>query len=115
MLYTVNKSPLSTASLASVLRIAPEGAPILLYEDGVYAAVNGAKSTPIIQDALGAHPIYALDAGTGHRQGTGRHPGHWLRWIRGIGGAARRRSLAIETRQQGEHSWTSKQTRFRTR
>ena len=62
MLYTVNKSPLSTISLASVLRIAPEGAPILLYEDGVYAALKGAKSTPIVQDALGAHPIYALDA-----------------------------------------------------
>ena len=62
MLYTVNKSPLSTISLASALRIAPAGAPILLYEDGVYAALNGAKSTPIVQDALAAHPIYALDA-----------------------------------------------------
>ena len=62
MLYTVNKSPLSTNSLTSALRIAPTGAPILLYEDGVYAALGGAKSTPIVQDALEAHPIYALDA-----------------------------------------------------
>ena len=62
MLYTVNKSPLSTISLASVLRIAPTGAPILLYEDGVYAAMGGAKSTSIVQDALDTHPIYALDA-----------------------------------------------------
>jgi tRNA 2-thiouridine synthesizing protein B len=62
MLYTVNKSPLSTTSLASVLRIAPTGAPILLYEDGVYGAMRAAQSTPIVQDALDAHPIYALDA-----------------------------------------------------
>jgi tRNA 2-thiouridine synthesizing protein B len=62
MLYTVNKSPLSTVSLASVLRIAPSGAPILLYEDGVYAAMRGAKSTQVVQDALDKHPVYALDA-----------------------------------------------------
>ena len=62
MLYTVNKSPLSTTSLSSVLRIAPAGAPVLLYEDGVYAAMPNAKSAPIVQDALASHPIYALDA-----------------------------------------------------
>ena len=62
MLYTVNKSPPSTSSLASVLRVAPESAPILLYEDGVYAAIPAAKSAQIVQDALASHPIYALDA-----------------------------------------------------
>jgi tRNA 2-thiouridine synthesizing protein B len=62
MLYTVNKSPLSTTSLSSVLRIAPAGAPVLLYEDGVYAAMPNAKSAPIVQDGLTSHPIYALDA-----------------------------------------------------
>ena len=62
MLYTVNKSPSSTTSLSSVLRIAPAGAPILLYEDGVYAAMPDAKSTSFVQDALASHPIYALDA-----------------------------------------------------
>ncbi len=62
MLYTINKSPLSTNNLSSALRIAPAGAPILLYEDGVYGAMPGSKSTPIVQDALGAHAIYALDA-----------------------------------------------------
>ena len=62
MLYTVNKSPLSATSLSSVLRIAPAGAPILLYEDGVYAAMLDAKSTSIVQDALASNPIYALDA-----------------------------------------------------
>jgi tRNA 2-thiouridine synthesizing protein B len=62
MLYTVNKSPLSTNSLSSVLRIAPPGSPVLLYEDGVYAAMPGAASTPLIEQALAAHPVYALDA-----------------------------------------------------
>ena len=62
MLYTVNKSPLSTDSLSSLLRIAPAGAPVLLYEDGVYAALPNAKSTPLVEGAMADHPFYALDA-----------------------------------------------------
>lgn len=62
MLYTVNKSPLSTDSLYSLLRIAPAGAPVLLYEDGVYAAMPSAKSTSTVERAMVDHPIYALDA-----------------------------------------------------
>jgi tRNA 2-thiouridine synthesizing protein B len=62
MLYTVNKSPLSANSLNSVLRIAQAGAPVLLYEDGVYAAMPGARSADIMTSALAEHPIYALDA-----------------------------------------------------
>jgi tRNA 2-thiouridine synthesizing protein B len=62
MLYTVNRSPLSASSLQSVLRIAPAGSPILLYEDGVYAAVPGASSAPLMHAALANHSIYALDA-----------------------------------------------------
>jgi tRNA 2-thiouridine synthesizing protein B len=62
MLYIVNKSPLSTNSLDSALRIAPAGAPILLYEDGVYAAMPGAKSETTVTSAMARHPIYTLDA-----------------------------------------------------
>jgi tRNA 2-thiouridine synthesizing protein B len=62
MLYTVNKAPLSTNSLASVLRVAQEGSPILLYEDGVYAALPGAQSAGNVTTAMQKHPIYALDA-----------------------------------------------------
>lgn len=62
MLYTVNKSPLSTLNLSSLLRIAPQGAPILLYEDGVYAALPGARSEGLVREALAQHPLYALDA-----------------------------------------------------
>jgi tRNA 2-thiouridine synthesizing protein B len=62
MLYIVNKSPLSTLNLESVLRIAPHGAPILLYEDGVYAAAAGARSAAQVITAQTDHPLYALDA-----------------------------------------------------
>ena len=62
MLYTVNKSPLMFGNLKSALRIAPEGKPILLYEDGVYAAVAGAASEDLIKQALKQHPVYALRA-----------------------------------------------------
>ena len=62
MLYTVNKSPLMFGNLESVLRIAPADAPILLYEDGVYAAVKGAASADLIKQALEQHPVYALRA-----------------------------------------------------
>jgi tRNA 2-thiouridine synthesizing protein B len=62
MLYTVNKSPLMFGNLKSVLGIAPEGDPILLYEDGVYAAVAGAASEGLTKQALKQHPVYALQA-----------------------------------------------------
>ena len=62
MLYTVNKSPLMFGNLKSVLRVAPAGEPILLYEDGVYAATEGAASEELIKRALEQHPVYALQA-----------------------------------------------------
>ena len=62
MLYTVNKSPLTTTNLETCLAIAPEGEPILLYEDGVYAALDGGRLSTRIKEALEQHPIYALEA-----------------------------------------------------
>jgi tRNA 2-thiouridine synthesizing protein B len=62
MLYTVNKSPFSAKSLSSVLRVAQAGSPVLLYEDGVYAAMPGARSATTVSAALADHTIYALDA-----------------------------------------------------
>jgi tRNA 2-thiouridine synthesizing protein B len=62
MLYTVNKSPLMFGNLKSLLRITPAGEPILLYEDGVYAAAQGTASADLIQQALEQHPVYALQA-----------------------------------------------------
>jgi tRNA 2-thiouridine synthesizing protein B len=62
MLYTVNKAPLSANNLSSVLRVAQAGSPILLYEDGVYAVLPGARSADTVSTALSKHPVYALDA-----------------------------------------------------
>jgi tRNA 2-thiouridine synthesizing protein B len=62
MLYTVNKSPLMFGNLESLLRIAPADEPILLYEDGVYAAVKGAASEELVRQTLDKHPVYALQA-----------------------------------------------------
>ncbi len=60
MLHTINKSPLSSNSLYSALRIAVEGDPLLLLEDGVYAAMPGTITEPAIRAALVTHPLYAL-------------------------------------------------------
>ena len=62
MLYMVNKSPLMFGNLKSLLRVAPAGDPILLYEDGVYAAAAGTASQNLSKQALEAHPVYALQA-----------------------------------------------------
>ena len=62
MLCTVNKSPLTTTNLETCLSIAPEGEPILLYEDGVYAVMDGGRLSTRIKEALERHPIYALEA-----------------------------------------------------
>jgi tRNA 2-thiouridine synthesizing protein B len=62
MLYTINKSPLMFGNFKSVLRVAPAGEPILLYEDGVYAAAAGAASEDLAKQALAQHPVYALQA-----------------------------------------------------
>jgi tRNA 2-thiouridine synthesizing protein B len=62
MLFTVNKSPYLHRSLESCLRVAPEGAPLVLYEDGVYAAAAGTTVEPLARQALARHPVYAVEA-----------------------------------------------------
>jgi len=62
MLFTLNDSSLTSNSLDSLLRIAPSGAPILLYEDGVFSAMEGTRDSQKMINALKDHPIYALDA-----------------------------------------------------
>ncbi len=61
MLHTVNKSPLASTNLESALRVAAAGAPILLLEDGVYAARPGSRSQGLLDSALASHPVYALE------------------------------------------------------
>jgi len=62
MLYMVNKSPLMTNNLETCLEIAPASEPILLYEDGVYAAMNGGRFSEKLREAMEQRSIYALDA-----------------------------------------------------
>ena len=62
MLHTVNKSPFSSTSLDLCLRFVKKGEPILLYEDGVYAALAGTAQEGKIKGALGSNPVYALSA-----------------------------------------------------
>ncbi len=60
MLHTVNKSPTGSGSLESALRVAAPGSPILLLEDGVYAARPGTRAQGLLASALAGHPVYAL-------------------------------------------------------
>ena len=60
MLHTVNNSPLGSPSLQSALRVAAAGDPLLLLEDGVYAARAGTRAEALVKSALASHPVYAL-------------------------------------------------------
>lgn len=62
MLHTVNKSPFERNALKSCLRLAAKGAPILFFEDGVYAATKSTTFTGTVETALKDHPLFVLDA-----------------------------------------------------
>jgi len=51
-----------TRNLETCLTIAPAGEPVLLYEDGVYGALEGGCLTEQVRAALEQRPIYALAA-----------------------------------------------------
>ena len=54
ILHTINKSPQNSA-FKSCLRVAAKDSAILLIEDGVYAAIEGANIVELLQ-----HKVYAL-------------------------------------------------------
>ena len=60
MLHTVNKSPFERTSLESCLRLAKKGSPILLLEDGIYAAMKGTAATAKMETAAKDHPVFVL-------------------------------------------------------
>ena len=62
MLHTINKSPFSHQILNTCLRFAQSQEPILLYEDGVYAAMAGTELESFISEVINKHPVYALQA-----------------------------------------------------
>ncbi|MBI4665864.1 MAG: sulfurtransferase complex subunit TusB [Nitrospinae bacterium] len=62
MLHTVNKSPFNHGSLDECVRFAAKGAPILLIEDGVYAAKSGTAYEGSLKQIMQSHEVYALEA-----------------------------------------------------
>jgi tRNA 2-thiouridine synthesizing protein B len=61
-LHTVNKSPHSSSALASCLAHATQDAAIILIEDGVYAALAGAKPAPGVAELAAIAARGALHA-----------------------------------------------------
>lgn len=60
ILHTVNKSPFERNSLESCLKFATDGAAVLLFEDGIYAALSGTSVEAQVRDALGKLKVYVL-------------------------------------------------------
>ncbi|VAX19064.1 tRNA 5-methylaminomethyl-2-thiouridine synthase TusB [hydrothermal vent metagenome] len=62
MLHTVNKSPFNNSALDECVRFATKGSPILLLEDGIYAAKAGAAYSDTLAGILSNHDVYAIEA-----------------------------------------------------
>ncbi len=60
LLHTVNKSPFERNSLESCLRVAEDGAGVLLIEDGVYAAMDNTIVADLIKKRMGNVKFYVL-------------------------------------------------------
>ncbi|TCS60321.1 sulfurtransferase complex subunit TusB [Varunaivibrio sulfuroxidans] len=60
MFHTINKSPFERNSLDTCLRLSKKGSAILLFEDGVYAALKGTQVSAKVEGAVGEHPIFVL-------------------------------------------------------
>ncbi len=58
-LHTVNKSPFEKSSFDACLGHVLEGSAVLLYEDGVYAALKGTATEGKVKSTLGVR-IYVL-------------------------------------------------------
>lgn len=60
MLHTVNKSPFERSTFDSCLRLAKKGSAILLYEDGVYAAMKDIATSSKVEAALADFSFFVL-------------------------------------------------------
>lgn len=61
MLHLVSRSPFREDALDSCLRVARPGSGVLLYEDGVFAAVQGTGFEGRLRAALATLRVYVLD------------------------------------------------------
>ncbi|MBB1073395.1 sulfurtransferase complex subunit TusB [Rhodoferax sp. 4810] len=62
ILHTVNKSPFEKTALAACLNHITPDATILLFEDGVYGALQGSQIAAHMQQTLTTNKIYVLGA-----------------------------------------------------
>ncbi|MGA9574216.1 MAG: sulfurtransferase complex subunit TusB [Lysobacterales bacterium] len=60
MLHLINKSPFDRNALDSCLRLAEDGSSILLFEDGVYAAMRHAASADTVIKRMKGLKFYVL-------------------------------------------------------
>ncbi|MDE0250220.1 MAG: sulfurtransferase complex subunit TusB [Gammaproteobacteria bacterium] len=60
VLHTVNKSPFERNALESCLRLAKAGSSILLFEDGVIAAMQNTKFSERIAQAMHDFSFYVM-------------------------------------------------------
>ncbi len=72
MLHIVNKSHTERGALASCLRLAQDGAAVLLIEDGIYAATIGAAQASGIAAAMDRLKVYVLQPDAAARGMAGR-------------------------------------------
>ena len=62
MVHIVNKSPYKFRHLDSCLRVSKPDDPIMLIEDGVYAAISGSSIEKMMKKVIETHPVYAIQA-----------------------------------------------------
>ena len=60
ILHTVNKSHFERNALESCLKFASKGAPVLMIEDGVYAALKGTGAEALVKAAVDNLSVYVL-------------------------------------------------------
>jgi tRNA 2-thiouridine synthesizing protein B len=60
LLHIVNKSPAERDAFAACVRHAQQDASVLLIEDGVYAALAGSITAPLLAETLARLSVYAL-------------------------------------------------------
>lgn len=60
MLHLVNKSPFESMSFEDCLKYAVKGSSILLYEDGIYAAIPGSAIADRMASVASDYKVYVL-------------------------------------------------------
>lgn len=59
-LHIVNKSPFERNSLDSCIRLAKKGSSVLLFEDGIIAAMQNSKFSSLISEAMADVKFFVL-------------------------------------------------------